>query len=129
MRPVPKNGHVSPNPAGEGAKANSSNVGRVMPKTGELFERTFLTAKGPVDLLAEILVEGDTLILKDITVYGRSQTKMTGLGKAAFAARSQLIDEAKALGFNTLRIMGQRVQSSSSANPGHLVDITVDLTK
>jgi hypothetical protein len=36
------------------------------PKTGELFERTFQTPKGPVDFLAETVVEGDALILKDV---------------------------------------------------------------
>ena len=100
-----------------------------MPKTGDLFERTFQTARGPVDLLAETVVEGDTLILKDVVVYGRSTSNLTGLAKEALAARTQLIEEAKALGFKKLKITGQRVESSSSGNPGHPIDITVDLTK
>jgi hypothetical protein len=99
-----------------------------MLKTGDLFERTFQTAKGPVDLLAEIVVESDTLILKDVVVYGRAQSKLTGLTKEALAARTQLIEEAKELGFKKLKITGQRVPSSSSGNPGHAIDITVDLT-
>jgi hypothetical protein len=45
------------------------------------------------------------------------------------AARTQLINEARAMGFERLRITGQRVASSSSANPGHLVDLIMDLTK
>lgn len=100
-----------------------------MPATGDLFERTFQTAKGPVDLLADIVVEGDTLILKDVVVYSRSPSSLTGLTRDALAARTQLIEEAKVLGFKKLRITGQRIQSSSSGNPGHTIDITVDLEK
>ncbi len=129
LMPAAKNGDGAPHAAGERDRADTSNIGRAAPKTGELFERTFPTAKGPVDFLAEVVVEGDTLILKDVVVYGRSQTKMTGLRKEALAARTHLIQEAKALGFKTLKIAGQRVQSGSSGNPGHFVEITVDLTK
>lgn len=112
-----------------GVLVHNTNSGRVMPETGDLFERTFQTAKGPVDLLAEIVVEGDTLILKDVVVFGRSASNLTGLTKEALAARTQLVEEARALGFKKLRITGQRVPSSSSGNPGHIIDITVDLTK
>ncbi len=108
---------------------DAPDAGRAMPKTGELFERTFHTSKGPVDLLAETVVVGDTLILKDIVVFGRSESRLTGLAKEALAARTQLIEEAKALGFKELKIIGQRVASCSSANPGHTIDITVDLTR
>jgi hypothetical protein len=100
-----------------------------MPETGDFFERTFPTAKGPVDLLAEVVVEGDTLILKDVVVYGRSSSRLTGLCKDALAARTQLIAEVKNLGFKRLKITGQRVLSSSSGNPGHPIDLTIDLTK
>ena len=84
---------------------------------------------GPVDFLAETVVEGETLLLKDVVVYGRGPSNLTGLTREALAARTQLINEAKAWGFKKLRITGQRVQSSSSANPGHVIDITIDLTK
>ena len=94
-----------------------------------MFERTFQTPKGPVGFLAETAVEGDTLILKDVVVYGEGTTPLTDLTREAFAARTQLIEEAKALGFKKLRITGQRVQTSSSGNPGHVIDITIDLTK
>ena len=99
------------------------------PTTGDFYERTFQTPKGPVDLLAEIVVEGDTLTLKDVAVFGRSSSTLTGLTKEALAIRTLLIKEAKRLGFKTLRITGQRLESSTSGNPGHAVDITVDLTK
>jgi hypothetical protein len=127
--PAAKNGNGASEAAREAAKAIAPTTGRPGPKTGDLFERTFLTPKGPVDFLAEVVVEGDTLILKNVVVYGRSPFRMTGLTKEALAARTQLIKEAKAFGFKTLKLAGQRVQSSSSGNPGHPIDITVDLTK
>jgi hypothetical protein len=65
----------------------------------------------------------------DIIAYGREPAALTGLTKEALAARNQLIDEATAMGFKKLRITGQRIQSSSSGNPGQFIDITVDLTK
>jgi hypothetical protein len=87
-------------------------------KTGDLFERTYPTARGPVDLLAEVVVEGDTLTLKDAVVYGRSPSALTGLTRDALAARTRLIEEIKGLGFKTLIITGQRIASSSSGTPG-----------
>lgn len=99
------------------------------PKPGDLFERTFDTTKGPVGLLAEVEVNGTTLHLKDLVIYGQGQTPLTGLTREVLAARSQLMKEAKSMGFEKLRITGERVQSSSSANPGHCIDVTIDLTK
>ena len=37
-----------------------------VPKTGDLFERTFQTSMGPVGLLAEVEVRGKTLHRKDV---------------------------------------------------------------
>ena len=68
-------------------------------------------------------------LFKDIAIYGEGTAPLTGLRNEVFAARTQIINEAKAMGFEQLRITGQRVAKSSSANPGHLIDITVDLTK
>jgi hypothetical protein len=103
-------------------------VGVDAPKTGELLERTFETPKGFVDFLAETVIEGDTLHLKDVVVYGRGPSNLTGLTREALAARTRLINEAKGWGFRTLRITGHRLPSSSSANPGHMIDLRIDLT-
>ena len=127
--PAARNGDGAQKATGEDGGAMALNIVRAVPKTGDLFERAFQTSKGPVDFLAETVVEGDTLILKNVVVYGRSPTNLTGLTKDALAARTQLIEEARALGFKTLKITGQRVQSGSSGNPGHPIDITVDLMK
>jgi hypothetical protein len=69
------------------------------------------------------------LILSEVVVYGRSLNRLTGLATEALSARTQLIEEARAMGFKALKIRGRRLQNSSSGNPGHLIDITVDLTK
>jgi hypothetical protein len=96
-----------------------------------LYERTFLTAKGPVDFLAEVAVEGDTLTLKDVAIYNRESGAYTGVLRDVLAARRQIIDDAKGWGFKTLEIRGIRVpNTSTSANPGKIVDLPpIDLTK
>jgi hypothetical protein len=113
--------------------ARAAGVAAVTPRalsvfrSGELFERTFATSKGPVGVLAEVEVQGEALLLKDIVVFGEGRTPLTGLTKEVLGARTQIIDEARLAGFKRLRITGQRVAGSTSANPGKLVDIMVDL--
>jgi len=95
--------------------------------SGDLYERTFQTAKGPVSLLAEIEAEGDTLHLKDVAIYNQEGKPFSGLLRDMLAARSQIIEEAKSMGFQNLRISGIRVSGSTSANPGKGIDITIPL--
>jgi hypothetical protein len=99
------------------------------PQTGQLFERTLTTSAGPVDVLAEVEVSGNTLLLRDIAIYGRGPQPLTGITRDLFAARTELIEEVRAMGFDTLRITGQRTIGSTSASPGKVVDVVVDLTK
>lgn len=101
----------------------------MIPQTGQLYERTFQTLKGPIDVLAEIAVEGSTITLGDIIVYGRTDEPLIGLTKEVFAARRAIVEEAKAHGFKKLRFTGRRVETSSSARPGKEVDVTIDLSK
>lgn len=98
-------------------------------RSGDLFERTFVTSRGPIDFLAEVVVEGQTLTLRDVAIFGRSPTPLSGLSREVFGARTQLAAEVRARGFRTLRITGRRVASSSSGNPGHPIDLTIDLTR
>lgn len=97
--------------------------------TGDLFERTFTTSQGNIGLLAEVEVHGKLLHLKDVVVYEESGKTLTGLAKEVLAARSQLINEAIAMGFTGLRITGTRAATSSSAHPGHVVDLFIDLRR
>jgi RHS repeat-associated protein len=98
-------------------------------KNGQILERTIQTSKGPVDVLAEVVVEGDTLVLKDIAIFGRAQAPLKGVTREMLEAIYDLREQARAAGFKKLRITGQRVPSSTSVNPGHNVDINIDLSK
>ncbi|HKY30183.1 MAG TPA: hypothetical protein VJM12_19795 [Pyrinomonadaceae bacterium] len=65
-------------------------------------------------------------MLKDIAIYGRGEP-LKGLTREMLAATSQLKDEARALGFKELQIIGERALTSTSANPGHAVNVTIRL--
>jgi hypothetical protein len=95
-------------------------------KKGELFEATFETSRGKVGLLAETVVDGKTLHLKDIVIEP-AQTRRMNLGaNEVLAARQQLIDQVHAAGFEKLIITGERL---TGANPGKRVKLTIDLAK
>ncbi len=98
-------------------------------ENGALLERTIATPKGNVGVLAEVEIEGRTLHLKDITMFGEGTKPLEGLGREMMQAKRALVEEARAAGFESLRITGQRVATSSSAKPGKMVDLVVDLTK
>ena len=97
-------------------------------KHGDLFEHTIQTKQGPVDFLAETVVKGDTLILKDVAVFGRKGDQaLTGLQKDIFRGATELKQFAREQGFKRLEITGKRVDTSSSVRPGHDVNLGWDL--
>ena len=99
-------------------------------KHGQTFERTIQTSKGPVDVMAETVIKGKTLHLKNIAIFGRDSKPLTGLSREFFKAKTALIKEAKAAGFQKLRITGVRhPTASTSASPGKFVDMTIELLK
>lgn len=84
-------------------------------KTGDLVEQSFKTSKGTVDLLAEAVVDGKTLTLKDIAVFPRNAEKLNqGTKEVLSFLKKELGAKAKELDFTKLRIQGERV---SGANP------------
>lgn len=96
--------------------------------TGQAFERVIQTSQGPVQIYADIVVQGSKVTLKDLLVYPQnSATNLSGVFKELIRARGDLIRELKSQGFNELRIAGERVANSSSKNPGHQIDITIPL--
>ncbi|TWT35622.1 Bifunctional hemolysin/adenylate cyclase precursor [Posidoniimonas corsicana] len=99
---------------------------RTLFKNGELFEAAFDTSKGKVGLLAETVVDGKTLRLKDVVIEPLKTGKLNIGPKEVLAARQQLIEQARAAGFEKLIISGKRL---TGANKGKLVDLTIDLTK
>ena len=78
-------------------------------------------------MLAEVVITGKVLHLQDVVIYGQGQ--LSGLLRELLQAKTQLINEAKVAGFDTLRMTRRRVPGSSSAHPGKAIDVTIDLTK
>lgn len=84
------------------------------------------TSGGTVEVTYKVATEGSALRLTDFSVFGVNADKVSvGAGQIANYI-GQLGDAARAQGFQTMQIVGQRV---SGANPGHVFDATVDLVK
>ncbi len=77
-------------------------------------------------MLAETVVDGKTLRLKDIVIEPVTTGKLTIGTKEVLAARQQLIDQARAAGFEKLIITGERL---TGANVGKKVELIIDLLK
>lgn len=89
---------------------------------GDLYERSFETPAGHIDVLAEIVVTGSTFELRDIVVYPRDAVQLTVspgelLGWARLAV-TEIADE----GFAELRVTGTRL---TGAGPGRRLDLTI----
>jgi hypothetical protein len=103
-------------------------VGSTVWATGQAFERVIQTSQGPVQVYADIIVQGSKVTLKDLLVYPQnSAANLNGIFKELIRARSDLIRELKSQGFTELRIVAERAAQSSSKNPGHQIDITIPL--
>jgi RHS repeat-associated protein len=93
-------------------------------KNGNIFMTTVKTSQGDVYVLAETVVEGKTLHLKDIVIEPvGGQTLNIGTNEV-LAGRQQLIEQARAAGFEKLQITGERV---TGANVGKQVNKTINL--
>lgn len=93
-------------------------------RQGEIIVKEFATSQGPVELAAEVVMENQTLWLKDVAIFPKGAEKLDiGIGQV-LEIRSGLASEAAELGFSKLRITGTRV---SGANIGKVVDVTIDL--
>lgn len=113
---------------GSKATASVQAVSAARFATGQLFERTIQTSKGPVGVIAEVVVQGEKLVLKDVAVYPTASSQpLTGVYRELLGARSQLLNELKSQGFKHLQIIGERVPNSTSANPGRAIDITIKI--
>ena len=97
---------------------------------GELFETAIRTDAGTVRILAETSVSGGTLTLSDLIIYADDGTLVNQVGAREFLVlREQVAREAADAGFDTLRITGVRLPTSSSANPGKTIDRVIDLSR
>src|SRR5436305_11238640 len=96
---------------------------------GELFDRVVVTPKGRVEILAEVRIDGETLHLRDMTIYGLGAKPLTGLTREMLAAKTRLLMDARTEGFASLRITAERAATSSSAKPGKKIDLTFSLRR
>ena len=93
---------------------------------GELYERSFDTPAGQIDVLAEIVITGLTIELRDIGVYPSGAVRLTVspgelLGWARLAV-AEIADE----GFAELRVTGTRL---TGASPSRRLELTIRLRK
>jgi hypothetical protein len=110
-----------------GPEINAGKEGIIV--TGALIERTFMTSKGAVDFMAEAVVDGKKLILKDSVLYGRTEEALTGMTKEIYRGFETMKSWAASHGFESLEISGTRAANSSSATPGSAWSKAWDLTK
>jgi RHS repeat-associated protein len=92
--------------------------------SGSLINREYSTAAGTVEMLAEAVVSGKTLHLKDVAVYPKGARVLEVGTKGMLELLQMLKVEARSLGFDELRITGLR---RSGANPGKEVDLLINL--
>ena len=98
-------------------------------ENGKDFESSIKYNGTQIDALAEVEINQTELILKNITIYSKGAEATNQIGARAFLQwQNSVINIAKEQGFTTLRIMGERVAGSSSANPGKVVEYIIDLT-
>jgi hypothetical protein len=91
---------------------------------GELFERSYETAAGVVEVLAEIMVDGRRLELHDIAIYPRGSAQIEVPVDTLMTWLRELAAEVHGAGFDELRITGTRL---SGARTGRRVDLTIRL--
>jgi RHS repeat-associated protein len=93
-------------------------------KTGDIIDEVVQTPQGPVRIVADVVVEGTNIIIKDVQVYAAESGDRlnVGVGNMLKAIRP-LMENLKDAGYTTLRILGDRSSAAGSANPGRPVDI------
>ena len=90
---------------------------------GELFEAHIEKDGVGIDALAEVHVDGKRLVLKDIVIYTNSGDMPNEIGTKPFLKwLNSIKQQASNQGFEELQIIGQRVQNSTSANPGSIIN-------
>jgi hypothetical protein len=94
--------------------------------SGEFLERSFGVPGGVVEVLAEVVVDGHRLELRDIAIYPRGAGRLEVPVDTLLACLREVADEVRLAGFDDLRITGTRL---SGAQAGRKVDLTIRLHK
>ncbi len=92
-------------------------------KNGELFENYIEKDGIKVGALAEVEVNGNRVILKDVSIYSNKGDVPNQVGVSEMKAwinSTKML--AKEQGFTELQIIGQRAEHSTSANPGNIIN-------
>jgi hypothetical protein len=89
---------------------------------GELFERSFHTVGGVVEVLAEVAVDGHRLELRDIAIYPRGVDRVAVAPTTLLGWTRELADEARREGFREIRLTATRL---SGRRRGRRVDLTI----
>ena len=84
------------------------------------------TSQGVIELLAEVVIEGATLQLKDVAIYPEGAARLDVGAREVMTLARRLMGEARLSGFRELRLTGVRY---SGARPGREVDLRLDLTR
>ena len=97
-------------------------------RNGELYENFIEVDGHRIEALAEIEIDGDRLILRDIAIYSNEGDIPNKIGASAMKEWLGSIKEAaRGQGFKQVQIIGQRAQHSTSANPGSIINRIFDL--
>ena len=93
---------------------------------GGLYERSFETSAGWIDVLAELRISGRRLELRDVAVYPRGATRLAVSNAELLRWARQALDEIAAAGFDEVHVTGTRLSGSSR---GRRVDLVIRLQK
>lgn len=92
----------------------------------ELYERSFETPAGRVDVLAEIVVSGSRIELRDIAVYPRDAHRLNIAPEELLGWARLAIEEFISAGFEELRVTGTRL---SGMRRGRRIDVVIRLRR
>lgn len=99
-------------------------------ENGKYFERVFdVEDVGKVRVLADTVIDGKKLHLKDFIVYPDGADELELGTKRIVKYRNKIIDEARSAGFEELRITAERLTGAREGKKGKLVDLIIDLLK
>ena len=94
--------------------------------TGDLYERSIELPVGVIDVLAEIVVVGSRIELRDISVYPRAVGSLSVAPAELLGWARLAFDELAAAGFDELVVTGTRL---SGARPGRRVELRIRLRR
>ncbi len=101
-------------------------VGGAAFRNGERVQRFVETAQGQIEVMYRVNIQDRVLHLDRVSVFPKFAERVNAGNAGVRAGIRTLMGEARAQGFETLRITGSRV---SGANPGRVQDMVIDLTR